>query len=44
MWQESSETITPLRSGLTTGSCATACCVAACRSLFAKKNPALVEI
>ncbi|MCJ8338110.1 MAG: cobalt-precorrin-5B (C(1))-methyltransferase [Pseudomonadales bacterium] len=44
MWQESSETITPLRSGLTTGSCATACCVAACRSLFAKQSPALVEI
>ncbi|EPJ49983.1 MAG: cobalamin (vitamin B12) biosynthesis CbiD protein [Osedax symbiont Rs2] len=44
MWQESSETVKPLRSGLTTGSCATACCVAACRALFAKKNPPLVEI
>ncbi|OUS32041.1 cobalt-precorrin-5B (C(1))-methyltransferase ['Osedax' symbiont bacterium Rs2_46_30_T18] len=44
MWQESSETVSPLRSGLTTGSCATACCVAACRSLFAKDNPVLVEI
>ncbi|MFT5706488.1 MAG: cobalt-precorrin-5B (C1)-methyltransferase, partial [Oceanospirillaceae bacterium] len=44
MWQESSETVVPLRSGLTTGSCATACCVAACQVLFAKKYPKSVEI
>ncbi|MEH6444268.1 MAG: cobalt-precorrin-5B (C(1))-methyltransferase [Oceanospirillaceae bacterium] len=44
MWQESSETVVPLRSGLTTGSCATACCVAACQVLFAKQYPKSVEI
>jgi len=44
MWPESSETEQPLRNGLTTGSCATACCVAAVRSLLAKKQPSSVEI
>ena len=44
MWQETSETVKPLRSGLTTGSCATACCVAACRALFANDKPSVVEI
>jgi cobalt-precorrin-5B (C1)-methyltransferase len=44
MWQETSETVKPLRSGLTTGSCATACCVAACRALFANEKPSAVEI
>jgi len=44
MWPESSETEQPLRNGLTTGSCATACCVAAVRALLAKKQPASVEI
>jgi len=44
MWPESSETEQPLRNGLTTGSCATACCVAAVRALLANKQPASVEI
>lgn len=44
MWPESSETAQPLRNGLTTGSCATACCVAAVRALLAAKQPATVEI
>jgi cobalt-precorrin-5B (C1)-methyltransferase len=44
MWPESSEEAKPLRNGLTTGSCATACCVAAVRFLLAKKNPSSVEI
>lgn len=44
MWKESAEEIKPLRSGLTTGSCATACCVAAARALFANHYPDSVEI
>jgi len=44
MWPESSETEKPLRNGLTTGSCATACCVAAVRALLAHKQPNSVEI
>jgi cobalt-precorrin-5B (C1)-methyltransferase len=44
MWPESSEEAKPLRNGLTTGSCATACCVAAVRFLLAKKQPSAVEI
>jgi cobalt-precorrin-5B (C1)-methyltransferase len=44
MWQETGEEIKPLRSGLTTGSCATACCVAACRVLFADRYPESVEV
>ena len=34
MWPESAESKRPLRSGLTTGTCATACCVAASEYLF----------
>ncbi len=44
MWPESSETPQKLRSGLTTGSCATACCVAASQALLAKRQPEQVEI
>lgn len=40
MWPESAESSAPLRTGLTTGTCATACCVAAAQALFAQtKNP-----
>ena len=38
MWPESSETITPLRTGLTTGCCATACCVAAAQALLGESE------
>lgn len=34
MWPESQEQTQPLRTGLTTGCCATACCVAAARALL----------
>ena len=34
MWPESTETPQPLRTGLTTGTCATACCIAASELLF----------
>ena len=44
MWPETSEQPQPLRSGLTTGSCATACCVAAAQALLANKQPPQVEI
>jgi cobalt-precorrin-5B (C1)-methyltransferase len=44
MWPESSEEAQPLRNGLTTGSCATACCVAAARLLLGEKKPKSVEI
>jgi len=44
MWPESTEQPKPLRSGLTTGSCATACCVAAVQALLAKRRPEQVEI
>lgn len=44
MWPESSEVKTTLRNGLTTGTCATACCVAAVRMLLGKKQPKIVEI
>ena len=44
MWPESSEQAQPLRTGLTTGSCATACCVAAAQSLLVGKQPESVEI
>ncbi len=37
MWPESDEAIRPLKTGLTTGCCATACCVAAAYHLLAKK-------
>ncbi|WP_444994948.1 cobalt-precorrin-5B (C(1))-methyltransferase [Aliikangiella sp. IMCC44359] len=38
MWPESNENIKPLKSGLTTGCCATACCVAAAHYLLGKKK------
>ncbi|WP_415897807.1 cobalt-precorrin-5B (C(1))-methyltransferase [Neptuniibacter sp. QD57_21] len=45
MWPESSENQQPeLRSGLTTGCCATACCVAASQALLAGKQPENVEV
>lgn len=44
MWPESSEQAKPLRSGLSTGTCATACCVAATQALLANKQPAEVEV
>lgn len=44
MWPETSEKKQALRSGLTTGSCATACCVAASQALLASKRPNEVEI
>ena len=44
MWPETSEQPKPLRSGLTTGSCATACCVAATQALLANKRPKTVEV
>lgn len=37
MWPESSEQKQPLRTGLTTGTCATACCVAAAHLLLGKQ-------
>jgi cobalt-precorrin-5B (C1)-methyltransferase len=36
MWKESSEMPQPLRTGLTTGACATACCVAAAHHLLSR--------
>jgi len=36
MWKESSEEPQPLRTGLTTGTCATACCVAAAHYLLSR--------
>ncbi|CAA0099220.1 Cobalt-precorrin-5B C(1)-methyltransferase [BD1-7 clade bacterium] len=44
MWPESEEQPRPLRNGLTTGSCATACCVAAAQALFAQHFPSVVSI
>ncbi|MEM5535301.1 cobalt-precorrin-5B (C(1))-methyltransferase [Neptuniibacter pectenicola] len=44
MWPESSEQKQELRSGLTTGCCATACCVAAAQALLARKQPTKVEV
>lgn len=38
MWPESDEQQRPLRTGLTTGCCATACCVAAAHCLLGKKQ------
>ncbi|SBT18094.1 cobalt-precorrin-6A synthase [Marinomonas gallaica] len=44
MWPESSEQAKPLRSGLTTGTCATACSVAAAMVLLGKTQPEQVFI
>ena len=44
MWQESAEQVVALRSGLTTGSCESACCVGAARALFAKQFAKSIEI
>ena len=44
MWEESTELPKALRSGLTTGSCATACCVAAAEYLLAGQEPPVVSI
>jgi cobalt-precorrin-5B (C1)-methyltransferase len=44
MWPESAEKKQPLRSGLTTGTCATACCVAASEMLFAAEPPLQVQV
>ncbi|MEW5057261.1 MAG: cobalt-precorrin-5B (C(1))-methyltransferase [Cycloclasticus sp.] len=44
MWKESSEQPKKLKSGLTTGSCATACCVAAAHFLFAERSLTTVSI
>lgn len=44
MWPESAEKPTPLRTGLTTGTCATACCVAAAQALFAQRQDKTVSV
>jgi len=44
MWPESEEQAKPLRTGLTTGSCATACSLAAARSLLLNEQTARVSI
>lgn len=44
MWPESAETDKPLRTGLTTGTCATACCVAASEMLLGNSPPGEVEV
>ena len=44
MWPESDEKPKKLRSGLTTGCCATACCVAAAQALLAQKELAQREL
>lgn len=44
MWPESAEEPKPLRTGLTTGTCATACCVAACEALFNPPGPRQVIV
>jgi cobalt-precorrin-5B (C1)-methyltransferase len=44
MWPESGEKPKPLRSGLTTGTCATACCIAASERLFSEKTPETVTV
>lgn len=44
MWPESAESPAPLRSGLTTGTCATACCVAAAQALFTQKQEGMVSV
>ncbi len=44
MWPESNEKNTPLKSGLTTGCCATACCVAGARFLFKNHKARRVSV
>ena len=44
MWPESSEQQQPLRSGLTTGTCATACCVAAAHLLLGETSKAQASV
>ncbi len=44
MWPESSDTAKTLRTGLTTGCCATACCVAAAKKLFTGDSLEQVEV
>lgn len=45
MWPESSENQQQsLRNGLTTGCCATACCVAAAQAMLASKQPKTVDV
>ncbi|WP_219702195.1 cobalt-precorrin-5B (C(1))-methyltransferase [Marinomonas lutimaris] len=44
MWPESAESPAPLRTGLTTGTCATACCVAAAQALFADQQATSVSV
>jgi len=44
VWKESSEQPKKLKTGLTTGSCATACCVAAAHYLFAERSLTTVSI
>ena len=44
MWPESAEQKQPLRSGLTTGTCATACCMAASELLFSGQAPMQVSV
>ena len=44
MWPESSEQQTPLRTGLTTGTCATACCLAAGHLLLGEQHKNSVTV
>ena len=44
MWPESGEAKQPLRTGLTTGTCATACCMAASEQLFTQTSPQQVSV
>lgn len=44
MWPESTETKQPLRKGLTTGTCATACCMASSELLLAGQAPRQVTV
>lgn len=44
MWPESADAPAPLRTGLTTGTCATACCVAAVQALLGKHQAQVVSV
>ena len=44
MWEESAETNKTLRTGLSTGTCATACAVASALTLFSNKKPSKVSV